>query len=63
MCFARKFRAATGRSPHTYVQSYRLERAKFLLLTTEQSICAISLEAGFHSHAHFLTFFRKTTGH
>ncbi|CCB63374.1 helix-turn-helix domain-containing protein [Hyphomicrobium sp. MC1] len=62
MYFARKFRAATGKSPHAYVQFRRIECAQFLLLTTDQSICAISLEAGFHSHAHFSTFFRKATG-
>jgi AraC-like DNA-binding protein len=60
--FIRAFRAAYGQTPHQYVRSKRLERAKELLITTPLPITEICDQVGFRSLGSFSTIFRKLTG-
>lgn len=45
-----------------FINHYRIEEAKKLLATTEQSIIDISLESGFNSRSTFNSAFKKTEG-
>lgn len=60
--FLRMFRATTHTSPHRYLMSLRLERAKSLLLNDAASIADVSLATGFSSQSHFTAAFRRATG-
>ena len=63
MHFAAGFRFATGRSPHAYLRDRRIERAKTKLLSEDLSIDEIAIDVGFRSQTHFITVFRRQTGH
>ena len=60
--FVREFKASFKASPHQYIQSRRLLRARELLLATDASLTSIALDTGFANHAHFSTVFRAATG-
>jgi transcriptional regulator GlxA family with amidase domain len=60
--FDRRFRAMTGYSPLSYVQTLRVEEAKQLLETTGMAIEQIGREVGYEDAASFRRLFRKTTG-
>lgn len=60
--FGRSFRQLYGTSPHQYVLSRRLERARVLLLSTDLSVAEISLDTGFSSQSHLTTAFGRLTG-
>jgi AraC family transcriptional regulator len=60
--FLRMFKQSTGYTPHQYVISQRIERAKELLQKTDISITEISYLLGFSSSAHFTLHFRRKTG-
>lgn len=47
--FARRFREATGTTPHAWVLEQRLDRAEKLLQTTDLPIRKIAVEVGFSS--------------
>ncbi|WP_276352677.1 helix-turn-helix transcriptional regulator [Cohnella caldifontis] len=51
-----------GMTPMTYLQYYRLEQSKRLLLQTAWSIARIADEVGFHHVSHFSTCFYKKEG-
>ena len=51
-----------GMPPHQFMTLRRIERAKQLLLRTDQSLAEIALEVGFSSQAHFTDQFRRVTG-
>jgi AraC family transcriptional regulator len=57
--FARLFKQSTGHTPHQYVITCRIERAKHLLAHTDLSIAEIAYRVGFASQSHFTTHFRK----
>ncbi|MDB4957186.1 MAG: Transcriptional regulator, AraC family [Myxococcales bacterium] len=59
--FARLFKATTGRAPHQFVLSLRLERAR-RLLAAEVNLAAVALATGFYDQAHFTNAFRKAHG-
>ncbi|AFZ32510.1 transcriptional regulator, AraC family [Gloeocapsa sp. PCC 7428] len=59
--FARAFKQSTGLSPHQYLLSQRIERAKKLLSETQLSIADISYQLGFASQSHFTATFRRLT--
>ena len=61
--FARAFRQAVGQSPHRYVSTRRLERAKALLLRGDRPLVDIALSLGFSSQANFTRAFKQATGH
>jgi AraC-like DNA-binding protein len=60
--FIRAFRATYGETPHRYLQRRRVERAMFLLRTTERSVTDISLDVGFASLGTFSRTFRDIVG-
>ncbi|THF80334.1 helix-turn-helix transcriptional regulator [Cohnella fermenti] len=51
-----------GMTPMTYLQYYRLEQSKRLLLQTPWSIARIADEVGFHHVSHYSTCFSKKEG-
>jgi AraC family transcriptional regulator len=60
--FARRFREATGQSPHRFLTDLRIDRARKLLEATDQSVIDVGLECGFERPSHFSTAFRMRVG-
>ena len=60
--FIRRFREATGMTPLDYVHALRLEEAKQMLETTEDSIEAIANEVGYEDTSFFGRLFRRKVG-
>ena len=61
--FLRQFKAEFGDTPHQYVTSRRIARARHLLETTDRSITEICLDVGFSSLGSFSTLFQRHVGH
>jgi AraC family transcriptional regulator len=60
--FSELFRRSTGESPHRYVVTRRLERAKNLLRETDLNILDIALSVGFADQSSFTKVFRRRVG-
>jgi transcriptional regulator GlxA family with amidase domain len=60
--FIRTFRATFGETPHTYLQRRRIERAMFLLRSTDRSVTDICMDVGFTSLGTFSRTFRDIVG-
>lgn len=60
--FCRVFRASTGASPHKWLNSLRIRKAKFLLAETDESLAHIALATGFSDQPHLTRVFAKLTG-
>jgi AraC-like DNA-binding protein len=60
--FSREFRRVFGETPHQYLLTRRLERARYLLRTTDRSVAEICLDVGFASVGSFTTTFRRHVG-
>ncbi|NGP45776.1 helix-turn-helix transcriptional regulator [Bacillaceae bacterium SIJ1] len=60
--FSRLFKQKTGLSPHYYVSSLKLQRAKDLLLTTDLTVRDIGMEIGQQSLGTFTTRFTEKVG-
>jgi AraC family transcriptional regulator len=60
--FARLFKQATGLTPHQYVLSCRMERAKQLLTETALSLSEIGLQVGCTDQSYFTALFRRHVG-
>jgi AraC-like DNA-binding protein len=60
--FIRTFKATFGETPHRYLQRRRVERAMYLLRTTDLSITDICLDVGFTSIGTFGRTFRDIVG-
>ena len=60
--FSRSFKAAFGETPHQYLMSRRMERAKALLRAGELSVTQVCLAVGFTSLGSFSTQFRRAVG-
>ena len=60
--FSEMFKQSTGSTPHIYVLSRRIERAKEHLRNSKLSIIDVGLEAGFPNPSHFSRVFRKLVG-
>lgn len=60
--FAVQFKAATGLAPGQYVLGRRLELAKRMVLTTDQSVWNIGWSVGFENISHFRRQFRNHIG-
>jgi transcriptional regulator GlxA family with amidase domain len=55
----RKFKALTNITLHYYLRSFRLQRAKELLLTTKLNVSEVSYRTGFKNVSHFSRIFVK----
>ena len=60
--FCRFFREMTHRSPVDYLNYYRIERACYLLLTTNQSITEVAYNTGFNDLSYFIKIFKRYKG-
>ena len=60
--FSRSFAAAFGVTPHRYLLTTRLERAKALLRDTDLSVTDVCLRVGFTSLGSFSSRFRAVVG-
>ena len=60
--FAKAFREATGSSPHRFLISLRIEKARDLLERSGKPVIEIAMTCGFSHPAHFATAFRKLSG-
>jgi AraC-like DNA-binding protein len=59
--FSRVFKSITGIPPGEYIIRKRLEKAKMLLLTTNESLAGIIAQTGFRTTAYFCRIFKKYT--
>lgn len=60
--FIRTFRAVFGETPHRYLQRRRVERATYLLRTTDLSVTEICFQVGFASLGTFSRTFTAIIG-
>jgi len=60
--FIRTFKTTFGETPHRYLQRRRIERAMFLLRTTDQNITDICMAVGFSSLGTFGRTFTEIVG-
>ena len=60
--FIRTFKATFGETPHRYLQRRRVERAMYLLRTTERNVTDICMEVGFSSLGTFSRTFTEIVG-
>ncbi len=60
--FARLFKKITGATPHAYLASLRIERARRLLAETDLPISEVGAQVGYSSQSHFTKIFREATG-
>jgi AraC family transcriptional regulator len=60
--FCRAFKRTFGQTPHAFVTERRLERAKQLMLNTEEQLSVIALNCGFTDQAHLSKLFRQHLG-
>lgn len=58
--FIRSFKQSFGETPHSYIVRCRLERARHLMLTTEDSLSEIAVACGFTDQAHLTRSFRQS---
>lgn len=59
--FSRQFTEHMGERPLHYIQSKRIERAQFMILTTDLSFYEIALQTGFETLAYFSRVFKRIT--
>lgn len=60
--FARRFRDATGMSPHEYVMTKRIEAAQGMLRRTRLTLREVASECGFSDQSHLTRVFRQRFG-
>lgn len=60
--FIRSFKATFGETPHRYLQRRRIERAMFLLRTTDASVTDVCMRCGFSSLGTFSRTFSDIVG-
>jgi len=60
--FSRRFRAAYDETPHAYLMTRRIERAKALLVATDLSVTDVSLAVGCSSLGSFSSSFASLVG-
>ena len=60
--FSRRFKAVFGESPHQYLYRRRIERAKWLLRTSDLSVTSVSDAVGYSSLGTFTRTFMRIVG-
>jgi AraC family transcriptional regulator len=60
--FARRFKQSTGSAPHQYLMRRRVERARRLLVETDNAIAQIAFACGFAHQEHLTRVFRRLSG-
>src|SRR5919106_3627614 len=60
--FIRTFRATFGETPNRYLQRRRVERAMFLLRSSDRSVTDVCMAVGFSSLGTFSRVFRDIVG-
>jgi AraC-like DNA-binding protein len=60
--FIRTFKSTFGETPHRYLQRRRIERAMYLLRTTDRSVTDVCMEVGFSSLGTFSRTFSDIVG-
>lgn len=60
--FCRFFQEMTHRTPIDYLNYYRIERACYQLLTSDQSITEVAYSSGFNDLSYFIKTFKKYKG-
>ena len=60
--FARAFKSSTGLTPHGFVTSRRMDRARNLLLTGRDPVDEVARMVGFTNVSHFRRVFRRHVG-
>ena len=60
--FSRQFKARTGYSPYEYIVLRRIDKAKYMLASTELSVKEIAYATGYNSEENFIHSFRKNVG-
>lgn len=60
--FSRRFKRLFGESPHEYLYRRRIERAKWLLRTTDLAVTEIAGEVGYASLGTFTRTFTRVVG-
>jgi AraC family transcriptional regulator len=60
--FARLFKLATGTSPHAYVTTQRVGRAKELLRSSSLALVEVAAAVGFQTQGHFTEVFHRFAG-
>jgi len=60
--FTRSFSKEFAITPHKYIQSLRVERAKHKILKTNDSLAEIAIECGFSDQSHMNRVFKRITG-
>jgi transcriptional regulator GlxA family with amidase domain len=58
----RTFRSVFGETPHRYLQRRRIERAMFLLRTTDRDVTDVCFAVGFNSLGTFSRLFTSVVG-
>ena len=61
-CFMNLFKEVTGQSFVSYLNHFRVAKARALLVGTNRPISAISLDTGFCTQSYFGVVFRRITG-
>ncbi len=60
--FSKQFLSHTGYRPLNYIHEKKIERAQYLIATTNKSFLEIALNTGFSNLPHFSKIFKKTIG-
>jgi AraC family transcriptional regulator len=60
--FFRAFKESFGISPQAYVMKVRVDRAKEMMLASDEPLSQVALACGLSDQAHFSRVFRKTVG-
>ncbi|MBI4379549.1 MAG: helix-turn-helix transcriptional regulator [Nitrospinae bacterium] len=60
--FAREFKRTVGLSPHQYILSRKIDRAKELLGENKRSVAEIAYELGFADQSHLTRLFKRQVG-
>lgn len=60
--FCQYFKNATGKTPFSYLTDYRIERASYMILSTDMPITQIAYSCGFNDLSYFIKTFKSLKG-